>query len=120
MRKCLVTAYIGLMGPGGQEPPAETGYCRVGIGEVDLWEAPRLLTGRQIVFNEIKAPGYGRIYSIGMYNAPEGGELLYVWDVPENMDFHAGVIPAILDGRLVRGLEVSMEILMSTQIAMSI
>lgn len=120
MSKCLVAGYIGLMGVGDKEPSVEAGYARVGIGQVDLLEAPRLLNGRQIVFNEVTAPGCGLVYEIGLYNAPEGGELLYYWNLPEPVDVHAGTIPVVHNGKLLLGLDVSANISLASVSAANI
>lgn len=111
MRK--IPVYLGLLGVGMEEPLPETGYIRVPAGEVDLWEAPTMLEGRQFVFPDVKAPGYGRIFCIGLYNAQVGGDLLYTWDIPELVDVHEGVIPAVVDGRLIRGVDVSAQVIVS-------
>lgn len=113
MPKCPITAYIGLLGPSGKEPCPESGYSRVKLGDADLWDAPKLLDGNQLVFDEATAPGYGLISMISLYNAPEGDQPLYIWVLDEPVDVHAGVIPAVVNGRLIRGVDVSAQVIAS-------
>lgn len=111
--------YIGLLGVGLEEPLPATGYKRTAAGAFDIWQAPNLLRGRQFVFPEVKAPGYGFIFCIGLFNAPTGGELLYTWDLPEKVDMHEGVVPGIIDGRLIRGVDVSAQVIASLKEAIA-
>lgn len=108
MRK--IPVYVGLL-VSDKEPPAESGYSRVRLEDVDILDVPTLLKDRQIVFPDVTAPGYGLVTDICAFD--EGGELLYTWPLPESVDIHEGVVPAILDGRLVRGMDVSAQVIAS-------
>lgn len=108
MRK--IPIYVGLL-VSGKEPPAESGYSRVRLYDVDILDVPTLLKDRQIVFPDVTAPGYGPVTDICAFD--EGGELLYTWQLPEPVDVHERVVPAILDGRLVRGMDVSAQVIAS-------
>ena len=118
-RTCNVDGYLGLLGVGLVEPSKDTGYVRVPVGKVNLWEAVKLLVGQQFAFPEVKAPGYGYIICIGLFNAAESGELMYMWPVKELVDVHEGVIPGVVNGQLVRGVDVSAEVLAKLEEAIS-
>lgn len=105
------TVYVALLAS-AQEPGPETGYARAPVEDVDILDVPYMLDDRQIVFNDVVMP-YGLIDSVAAYDAPEGGELLYTWPLPEPVDIHEGVVPAILDGRLVKGMDVSAQVIAS-------
>lgn len=110
MRK--ISVYAGLL-VSDKEPAAETGYSRVGLGDISILDIPWLLKDRQIIFQNVATPGYGLVTEIAAFDAPEGGELLYTWPLPESVDVHEGVIPGIVDGRLIRGLDVSAQVIAS-------
>ena len=108
--KCMVNGYIGLMGDGFEEPPIEAGYRRVHSGEMNLWEAPTFLNDHQFVFPEATTPGYGNVFCVGLFNAEQAGELLYIWPLHEEVDVHEGVVPGLINGKLLRGIDVSAEV----------
>lgn len=95
--------YIGLLRHDGTEPPRESGYRRVPVSDV---VPGSVLSGRQIVFPDVTAPGYGVIALIGAYADEEAQEPLGVWVIPEALDVHEGVVPVIHNGVLYRGVEV--------------
>lgn len=107
-----IPAWLGLLQAGCVEPDSTAGYARVYMGEIDLWSIPFALQDQQFVFNEVQHPGYGTVHMLGMYSAPEYGDLLYIWDLPEAVQLHEGVVPGVLDGKLVRGMDVSAHVLM--------
>lgn len=101
-----MTAYIALLHADGTEPDKASGYQRVCIGEVDAIDIPTVLQGRQIVFPDVTAPGYGYIAAITVSDWEKAGAALWVWPLPEPMDVHKGVVPVIHNGKLYRGMEV--------------
>lgn len=105
-----IPVHIGLR-VSGKEPPAESGYSRIPLGDMNILDVPTLLKDRQIVFNDVTAPGYGLVTDICAFD--QDGELLYIWPLPEPVDVHEGVVPGIVDGRLIRGLDVSAQVIAS-------
>lgn len=116
---CMVDGYIGLLNTGLTEPPVETGYKRISAGRVNLWEAQSLLEGKQFVFPDVAAPGYGHIFCIGLFDAEQNGNLLYFWPLKESVDVHTGVTPGIVNGQLLRGIDVSAQVIASLKEAIS-
>lgn len=115
-----ITAYIGLLRRDGTEPPREAGYKRAAAGDVDLWDIAKLPYTGQHIFPDVTAPGYGHIVEYAAYTAPEGGEPLIVWHLPEPVDCHKGTVPFIHEGRLLLGVDVSAEIKLYTPCASTV
>lgn len=109
--KCTVNGYIGLLGNDLTEPPKESGYKRVPSGDVNLLENTDFLKGRQFVFPEVTSPGYGQIFCAALYDAEKDGNILYIWPLPQSVDVHEGVIPGLINGQLLRGIDVSSEVI---------
>lgn len=102
-----MNAYMCLLRADGSEPPAESGYCRAALGEIDTIELPQLLQDRRILFPDVRKPGYGNIAAVGVSDRPgPGGPLLWCWPQEEALDFHEGVVPLIIDGKLCRGIDM--------------
>ena len=102
--------YIGLLRADGSEPPRESGYARVPMGDVDVWGIAKAATGDDHIFPDVLAPGWGEITAYAVYIAPEGGEKLLTWQLPKSVNCHAGTIPVIHNGKLLLGVDVSAEI----------
>ena len=93
--------YIGLaVGEPFQEPPQESGYARVPMESFNPAED-------LVVFPDAAGPGYGLVTHYGLFDCAEGGVPLLLCPLPEPVDVHAGVIPLIREGRLLRGVDVS-------------
>ena len=108
MMKCL---YIGLLRHDGTEPPRETGYRRISVPGAKL---PDVLPGRQIVFPDVTAPGYGVIAKAAAYVDESAPMHLAAWDLPMAVDVHEGVVPVIHNGTLYRGVEVQATVELSS------
>ena len=91
--------YIGLL-EGSHEPSPSTGYARV---EGDLEQGA--------IFPASK--GYGEITHLALFEAETGGALLQTVELPAPVDVHAGVIPIVRAGQLLRGLDVTSQIKVS-------
>ena len=98
--------YLGLLDKEGREPDRALGYSRCSVGNVEIWDIPMWPENNMAVFNEVTS-SYGDIHAYCMYDCAEGGEPLYIWPVKEPLDIHEGVIPIINNGRLMRGVDVS-------------
>lgn len=103
--------YAGLLRLDGTEPPQESGYRRIPVPGAKL---PNALFGRQIVFPDVTAPGYGVVDKITVYVDESAPMYLASWDLPEPLDVHEGVIPIIANGRLLRGLEMQAQVTMQS------
>lgn len=102
--------YMGLLRADGSEPSRQSGYERMCAGEVLIYDIPGIPNDRDIVFNEVADPGYGNICAYAAFDAPVGGEALYLWELPQPVYCHTGTIPFIHKGVLYRGLDVSAQI----------
>ena len=109
-----VPIYIGLARADFTEPTAESGYTRICLGTYSLQEITNCLENKQIVFNEVRSPGYGHIAHMLLYLESEGSEPFYIWNVQPAIDVHEGVTPAIFNGHLIRGIEVQAEIILNS------
>lgn len=107
----MTYVYIGLLRHDGTEPPRESGYRRI---PVQVPENERILPGRQIVFPDVTAPGYGVIAMAAAYEDEEDREPLGVQLFPEALDVHEGVVPVIYNGTLYRGVEVQAQVTMQS------
>lgn len=105
-----IPAYIGLLLVNDSEPAAETGYARIPLGDVAIPDIPGLPFQNQIVFEDVKNPGYGDVAAVALFCKPQDSEPLWVWKLPTPVNVHEGVIPAIVNGQLIRGVEVKAEI----------
>lgn len=108
MMKCV---HIGLLRHDGTEPPKESGYRRI---PVQRPEDGDILSGRQIVFPDVTAPGYGVIAMAASYEDEKDREPLGIQLFPEALDVHEGVVPVIHDGTLYRGVEVQAKVELSS------
>lgn len=95
--------YIGLLRADMTEPCAESGYARAEVPCANLRD---LYCGRQIVFPDVKAPGYGVITSVAVYDKKNDGMVVDAWNLPAPQDVHEGVVPLLYNGVLYRGMEV--------------
>ena len=102
--------YIGLLRADGSEPPRESGYARVPMGTSDVWGIAKAATEEQHIFPDVPEPGWGEITAYAVYDAPEGGNIMLMFGLPEPVNCHAGTIPFIHNGRLLLGVDVSAEI----------
>lgn len=109
-----LTAYISLLRADGSEPEAASGYARACLGQVNLFDIPVLLQGRQIQFPDVQPPGYGHIAAIAVSDWETAGAALWVWPLPEPLDVHPGVTPVIFDGKLYRGVEVKARVVLKS------
>ena len=103
--------YIGLLRHDGTEPPREAGYRRVLVTNAACGS---ILSGRQIVFPEVTAPGYGVIAMAASYEDEKDREPLGIQLFPNALDVHEGVVPVIHDGTLYRGMEVKAEVILNS------
>lgn len=102
-----ITAYMALLHEDGTEPDAASGYARACLGKVNIIDIPQLPYKGQIVFNDVVAPGYGIISDYALYDCPEGGEALFIWELPKPLDAPEKTIPFIHQGRLFLGVDIS-------------
>lgn len=102
--------YIALLRADGTEPDAWTGYERICAGEAASEALPSFLQGKQIVFPDVRAPGYGMIHAMAACDKKTGGSILYRWPMETAMDVHQGVVPVIHNGKLWRGVEAKAKI----------
>lgn len=93
--------YLGLLRSDGTEPPAESGYHRV---EVTTTETAYVDT---VAFPEVRAPGYGNITDVVLYDQLQNGNIVLLLPQPFAQDVHTGIIPFVRDGQLYRGVDVS-------------
>lgn len=93
--------FIGLL-CGVNEPNPSSGYARI----------EGYLT-QTLAFNP--SSGYGMVTHIALYDEADGGAPLKTIELPEPVDVHAGVIPIIHEGRLLRGVDVTAHILTATK-----
>lgn len=112
--------YIGLLRADGTEPPKESDYARVPMGDVDVWDIAKAATTERHIFPDVPEPGWGEIPAYAVYDAPEGGEKLLEWQLPKPTNCHAGTIPLIHEGRLLLGVDVSANIKLHTVAAMEV
>lgn len=108
MMKCV---HIGLLRHDGTEPSKESGYRRI---PVQRPEDGDILSGRQIVFPDVTAPGYGVIAKAAAYADESAPMHLAAWELPMALDVHEGVVPVIHDGTLYRGVEVQAKVELSS------
>ena len=97
--------YIGLLRADGTEPVEASGYSR-SIAQGTAETVSHILQNGQVVFPDVYDPGYGEIKSVAVWNHPEGGKPEMVWDLPEPVTVHAGVVPVIHKGKLFMGVDV--------------
>lgn len=109
-----ITVYIGLFRSDGTEPLPKAGYTRACLGEMDILDVPQAPQGRDIVFDDVTAPGWGHITEYRAYDCPEGGEALYIWPLSAPVHAHPETIPVIHDGRLLLGVDVSANIILQS------
>ena len=108
-------SYIGLLRADGTEPPEKSGYARAALGEVDIWDIPTIPSQRQIVFPEVRDPGYGVITAYVLFNCPEvDAPPLYIWPLPEPVNVHMGTVPVIHNGPLLLGVDVTANIVIQS------
>lgn len=114
-------AYMGLLRSDGTEPPKESGYARIPVGvvevrfnfperNIDCTEIQKLPFGKQIVFPDVAAEGYGAITTLALFFSQTGGDAVWLWPLPEPVDLKPGMIPFIHNGRLYKGVEVKARI----------
>jgi hypothetical protein len=101
------SVYVGLLRADMTEPCVESGYTRV---EVPCANLKDLYCGRQIVFPDAMAPGYGVITSVAVYDKKFGGEVVDAWNLLAPQDVHEGVVPLLYNGTLYRGMEVQAKV----------
>ena len=102
--------YIALLRADGTEPPKESGYTRVLMGEVGVWDLAKAATQEDHIFSDVLEPGWGKITAYAVYDAPEGGNLMLMFGLPKPINCHVGTIPVIHKGRLLLGVDVSASI----------
>lgn len=110
----MADLYIALLRPDGTEPPPETGYRRAKVGVCDLVSAKDIFNGRDIVFPDVKPPGYGVIDAMAVFDRETGGNFIADYTFPNAWDCYAGVVPVIHNGQLYRGVEVQAKVNMNS------
>lgn len=105
--------YVALL-TGGKE----SDYGRVYTDEFD--HVPELDEFREFLLHPAVDGGYGLVNAVALYGCETGGEPLKVFCLPEPVDVHAGVIPFLHGGKLMRGVEVRAESLTRTDVAVSL
>lgn len=105
--------YVGLLKEDGTEPPSGSGYIRPHTTEFD--HVPELTEFREFLFPAAVNTGYGLISSVGLYDSPDGGEPLKTLSLPGLVDVHEGVTPFLHEGKLLRGVEMSVRSLTFTK-----
>lgn len=93
--------YLGLLRDDGTEPPTESGYHRV---EVTTTEDAYVDT---VAFPEVRAPGYGNITDVVLYDQLQNGNIVLLLPQPSAQNVHTGIIPFVRNGQLYRGVDVS-------------
>lgn len=101
-----VHAYVALLCADGTEPPVGSGYVRADLGEIGAEQLEQIPMMHQIEFPDILAPGYKPISAFGVFDHPEHGKLLKLWQLPESVETNIGEVPVIHHGKLLRGIAV--------------
>lgn len=100
----MAVIYIGLLRSDGTEPNNSSGYQRISVVSEDALH--KILEEKQIVYPDVKAPGYGVVVAAAGYSQKEGGIPIVLWNFPESLDIHHGVVPVIYKGKLYRGVDI--------------
>lgn len=108
--------FMGLLREDGTEPPAASGYTRVSVGKVLITSIGNIPYAQQIVFPDVMPPGYGNITDLALFLEKEGGEAVVLWDLPEPIDVHQGVVPVIHNGKLWRGVDTKATVTIQNEI----
>lgn len=108
------SVFVGLLRADGSEPSALSGYKRIPAGESEFSKIPEVVSRQQIIFDDVQAPGYGEITAIAVYHKQESGRPVWLQELPAAVDVHEGVIPIIVRGQLLRGLEVQAQVTMQS------
>lgn len=110
----MVNVYLALLRADGTEPESESGYERADLGLYDIVSKPDIFGGRQIVFPDVREPGYGMISAVALCDRKIDGNYLKVWRFSSEQNCHAGVVPVIYNGQLYRGMEVQAKVTMNS------
>lgn len=108
-----IPGYVGLLRADGSEPPAASGYKRVFVENMKLTNHALTLSDKQIVFDDVTAPGYGEITAIAVYLNQHDVEPAFLIEFPA-VEIHEGIIPLIVNNQLLRGMEVQAQVIMQS------
>lgn len=100
--------YVALL-TGGKE----SNYGRVCTDEFD--HVPELDEFREFLLHPAVDGGYGLVNAVALYGCETGGDPLKVFQLPHPVDVHAGVIPFLHNGELMRGIEIHAEARTNTE-----
>ena len=103
----MANFYIALLRADGTEPSPGSGYARILMGEVDVWDLAKAVTQSDHIFSDVLAPSWGEVTAYAVYDAPEGGNLMLMFGLPKPVNCHAGTVPVIHKGQLLLGVDVS-------------
>lgn len=103
-------AYVALLCADGTEPDARSGYKRASIGAFSTDQLDQIPMMHQIEFPDVKHPGYRPVTAFAVFDKPEGGMRMKVWQLHQSVQINPGEVPVIHHGKLLRGVAVQANI----------